>query len=231
MAVLEPITEAFAAASNYDDLRTPLRAVAQLAGMQNYVVLRLRGGSFEHLVQLMHTAPASHAERFSQAEYWHASSTVREQLAGAAPSFFAGAGLAAPGDTPGFEHGFALTAGEPRGAYILMLARSSPVSEAEKFGVLSTTFPALHPLALALERLHLAACPLSPRQLDCLRHSLAGHKAAETGRALQLGTRTVEEYLVRARDHLQVPNSLAAAMRAVDQGWIKLHEVTALMAA
>lgn len=228
MQTMQAIAAALATATTHEDIRPAVHAITQLAGMENFALLRFRGGRNEHLVQVVHTAPASHAARFERPDYWHASPIVRAQLAGPTPAFYGD--NTHPDGAPGFEHGLAVNSAEDRGSIVLILARTAPaVSPAEKMEAMRMAYFGMPAMGDALRRLHLAACPLSSRQIDCLRYHLAGHTAAETGRALQLGTRTVEEYLVRAREHLQASNSLAAAVLAIDHGWISLPEVSALM--
>lgn len=231
MPALEPVAAAFAAACKYDDLRIPLRAVAEHARMQNFAALRLRGAGLSRLVQVVHTAPASHREQFEQPAYWHSLRGIREQLSGAPPTFYSNT-ADGPAEAAGFEHGCIISNAEQRGAVVLLLARpAQAIDRAEMMDILRPAIFSLVHLADCFDRLLQAACPLSSRQLDCLRHHMAGHTSAVTARELQLSARTVEEYLVRAREHLKAPNSLGAAMHAIDHGWITHSEVIALMAA
>lgn len=229
MSSLDALDAELNAASQLPELVPPLHALAKSAGLTNFAILRLRGASFEHLVQLVHSAPAPHADTVENAGYWRSSSLIQTQLARCMPQFYEGG--PAPADVPGFEHGVITAMGEARGVVMLVLARSTPIAMDERLDIMRCAVIALPRLEATLSRLQLAACPLSARQLDALRHCLAGFTAAETGRALNVGTRTVEEYLLRARQHLQVNNSLAAAMRAIDMGWLSLSEVQALLAA
>jgi DNA-binding CsgD family transcriptional regulator len=225
------IDAALASAERYVDLAAPLAAIAAAAGMTHYVSLRPRGAADENLVQIVHNAPASHAERCDSVAYWQESTLVQQLLEQRRPIAYDGrTSWAAPADIPSFEHGVAACVREERGACLLFLARGErPVEDAELMNAMRVVMLCAARMLDTFARLQINACPLSARQLDCLRHAMAGHTAAETARALNLSARTVEQYLSRARDHLAVPNSLKAAVHAIDQGWITTAEVYALL--
>lgn len=233
MVTFQTSEAAFARVRDNADLREPLRCLAAAAGMDNYIALRLRGVSTLHLTQLVHSAPASHAERCEDVAYWRNSTLVQQLLKLSAPIVYEGnVTWAPPADIPGFEHGVAACVMEHRGACLLFLSRSGPpVTPAEQLDCILAATLGVARVADCLVRLQGNDCPLSERQLDCLRHAMAGHTATETARALKISARTVEQYLSRAREHLSAPTSLAAAVHAIDHGWMHPAEVIALMAA
>lgn len=227
MSEFTELEEALQAADDYEALAPPMRQIAAMAGMSHFAALRLRGANFEHLVQIVHNSPSSHAEQLQQAAYWHRSPTLQKLLRASPPLMYEGnVNWEAPADVPGFEHGVAYASSEERGALILFLARAAPaVAREELLAALRTVAFAAPMLLTCFERLHLKACPLSMRQLDCLRHIMAGFNAEETATALDIGPRTVEQYLERARAHLGTATSLATAVVAIDQGWMKPSQV------
>jgi DNA-binding CsgD family transcriptional regulator len=73
-------------------------------------------------------------------------------------------------------------------------------------------------------------CNLTARELACLVHYVAGHDKKRTGETLGISARTVEGHLERARLRCGVDNTLAAAMKALNEGWISPSEVRQLEA-
>lgn len=227
------IDDAFAGVQSYEDLHAPMAVLAATAGMTHYAALRVRGATFMTLLQQVHNAPESHIEQARDLAYWRASPLVSRLISGTPPCAYDGStDQAAPADIPGFKYGVAASCIELHGACLLFLARDShAITASETMQTHMVSMLGATRMHDALSRLNADGCQLSSRQLDCLRHAMAGHTAAETARALGLSARTVEQYLERARGHLGAPNSLAAAVRAIDQGWITPAEVYALTAA
>jgi len=228
-----PLDDAFSSVKTYDDLAVPMGTLAATAGMTHYAAIRVRGRSFMTLLQQVHNAPDSHAPRIKDLAYWRDSTLVQRLLRGSPPmSYGDGPTKEPPGDIPGFEYGVAASMLEPRGACVLVLGRTTPpVTEAEAMESHLAAMLAVARISECLQSLDHQPCALSARQLDCLRYAMAGQTATQTGRALGLSARTVEEYLERARHALGSPNTLAAAVQAIDLGWITPAEVYALMAA
>ncbi|MEJ1934488.1 helix-turn-helix transcriptional regulator [Nostoc sp. NIES-2111] len=201
--------------------------------MSHYAVLRTRGANSPTLSHQLHNAPRGCCADFSDAGYWRSPPLFVSLIGGGPPvTFGTNQRLPAPARAPGFEEGSAAVALEPRGACILILARSGPplIGTEQLQGHLLAMLGVTR-LSDKLQHLDAVQCPLSRRQLECLRHAMAGHTATATARALGVGPRTVEQYLERARDVLGAPNTLSAAVRAIDRGWITTAEVYALMAA
>lgn len=74
-------------------------------------------------------------------------------------------------------------------------------------------------------------CPLSERELQCLRFYAARFDAIQTGQALGISASTVNGHLSRARLRCGVESTLAAAMLALDEGWIQPSEIRRIEAA
>lgn len=227
------IDESLGKVEKFEDLREPMAALAAAAGMSHYAVLRTRGASSPTLSHQLHNAPKGSSADFSDTNYWRSSPLFASLIGGAPPvTFGSNQRLPALARAPGFEEGSAAVALEPRGACMLILARSGPpLGDAEQLEGHLAAMLGVTRLSDKLQQLDAMQCPLSKRQLECLRHAMAGHTATATALALGVGARTVEQYLGRARDLLGAPNTLSAAVRAIDQGWITTAEVYALMAA
>jgi DNA-binding NarL/FixJ family response regulator len=71
--------------------------------------------------------------------------------------------------------------------------------------------------------------PLTPRELDVLRHVAAGMRNREVGELLDVSEQTIKNHLSSILHKLGVPNRTHAVTFAVRQGWLTLDEVTAEM--
>lgn len=89
------------------------------------------------------------------------------------------------------------------------------------------TMAASH-LLEGLQRFGALACPLSPREIECLCFAAAGVPAKDTARWLEISRRTVEEYLVRCRKRLGAKSAQAAAVIAVRSGWLTHEAIEAV---
>ncbi len=69
-------------------------------------------------------------------------------------------------------------------------------------------------------------CPLSPRQIECLRWARAGKTDAEIGVLLGISARTVHNHLEKAKSILNTPKRAVAATEAWARGWLTLPEET-----
>lgn len=65
-----------------------------------------------------------------------------------------------------------------------------------------------------------AACPLSERQIDCLRWVHAGKTDVEIGLLLGISPRTVHNHLEKAKALLNTPKRAVAAFEAWRRGWL-----------
>jgi DNA-binding NarL/FixJ family response regulator len=66
--------------------------------------------------------------------------------------------------------------------------------------------------------------PLTPRELDVLRHVAAGRRNREIGELLDIGEQTVKNHLSSVMHKLGVPNRLRAVTAAVRAGWLTLDD-------
>lgn len=64
------------------------------------------------------------------------------------------------------------------------------------------------------------SCPLTPRELDVLRHGRQGASVQTIARELHLAPGTVRNYVSSAMTKLDVPSRHEAAAIAWEQGWI-----------
>lgn len=66
-----------------------------------------------------------------------------------------------------------------------------------------------------------AECPLSPRQIDCLRWVHAGKTDAEIAILLGVSPRTVHNHIENAKAILNTPKRAVAAFEAWRRGWLE----------
>jgi DNA-binding NarL/FixJ family response regulator len=67
--------------------------------------------------------------------------------------------------------------------------------------------------------------PLTPRELDVLRHVAVGMRNREVGELLDVSEQTVKNHLSSILHKLGVPNRTHAVTFAVRQGWLSLDEM------
>ena len=67
--------------------------------------------------------------------------------------------------------------------------------------------------------------PLTPRELDILRHVAAGMRNREIGALLDVSQQTVKNHVSTILHKLGVPNRVRAVTFAVRQGWLQLDHV------
>ena len=70
-----------------------------------------------------------------------------------------------------------------------------------------------------------AEIPVTPRELDILRHVAAGLKNRQIAERLDVNEQTVKNHLSSVMHKLGVPNRTHAVMFAVRQGWLALDDV------
>ena len=66
--------------------------------------------------------------------------------------------------------------------------------------------------------------PLTPRELDVLRHVAAGMRNRQIGERLDIGEQTVKNHLASVMHKLGVSNRLRAVTAAVREGWLTLDD-------
>jgi DNA-binding NarL/FixJ family response regulator len=69
-----------------------------------------------------------------------------------------------------------------------------------------------------------ASIPLTPRELDILRHVAAGMRNREVGELLDVSEQTIKNHLSSILHKLGVPNRTHAVTFAVRQGWLTLED-------
>ncbi len=74
--------------------------------------------------------------------------------------------------------------------------------------------------ALAADALTMPECPLTPRELDVLRHAEPDVPVTLIARRLHLSPGTVRNHLTAIMAKLDVPSRAAAAAAARDHGWL-----------
>jgi two-component system response regulator DesR len=74
--------------------------------------------------------------------------------------------------------------------------------------------------ALAADALSLPECPLTPRELDVLRHAEPGAPVAMIARQLHLSPGTVRNHLTAITTKLGVATRAEAVARAREHGWL-----------
>lgn len=213
--------EAFAAA---------MTAVAQGAGADHYLAVRLRGGQLDEVVQVIHDAPRP--ELVQGMKHWSLMRLLDGLRASPLPVVF-GDGAAPAPEVAGFASGAAAIAHENRGAVVIVLGNAAAAVPADGATLMvQTALLAAHHALDGLKLLHMASCPLSERELQCLQLAFASEKSSKAiGLMLGISARTVEHYLEQARAKLGVDSTLAAGIRAVDQGWMDLPRSGPIQAA
>jgi DNA-binding NarL/FixJ family response regulator len=66
--------------------------------------------------------------------------------------------------------------------------------------------------------------PLTPRELEVLRHVAGGMRNRQIGNLLDIGEQTVKNHLSSAMHKLGAPNRLRAVTAAVREGWLVLDD-------
>lgn len=137
-----------------------------------------------------------------------------------------------PLEIPGFAHGVATVTRNEHFGCIVVFAREQPaVHDGERMLMLSNATLAAQMAMSGFVPEPAQPCPLRGRELECLRHYVAGHTPKQTGEALGISERTVEGHLDRVRLRCGVETTLGAAMKALQEGWIEPSEVRQLEAA
>lgn len=213
--------QALSSPESHEDFSTALGQLCAAAGADHYLAVRLRGVELEQVVQVIHNGPAP--EMVNGMRHWSLVRLLDALRASPLPVVF-GPGAASAPEVPGYAAGVACKAVEPRGAVVVVLSRvaAEPLG-ADTTHLVQTALLAAHHSIAGLRTLHGLACPLSERELECLQLAFTSELSSrEIAKVLQISARTVEHYLEQARAKLGVDSTLAAGVKAVDQGWMDL---------
>jgi DNA-binding CsgD family transcriptional regulator len=220
--------EALGTAPSIEAFTAVMERVAHGLAMPHFAVIRFGGVYEPRMLQLSHNAPAESLPFFTDFALLGQWSVLQNMREGLRPIVF----KSEESDVAGYRAGVAAACVEPRGRTIVVCGRDSPDVPGDLVArQMSMTMLAATHAAACLRVLHLAACPFTDRELECLRYTLAAFSAKETARLLDVSFRTVEEYLARARERFKVSTSVAAAALALDNGWINYENVSRLRAA
>jgi DNA-binding CsgD family transcriptional regulator len=217
-----------------DAFTAEMERLTHALSMQHFVVVRFVGPVLPAVAQFAHNAPAASFDQIDDVEQlgkWPVISAMRD---GMRPLVFGSSHdpRSLPDGPAGFRTGVAVARVERRGRTVVVMGMAGPEPDLQTLGRVTGMATVVSNYAsMSLERLHLAACPFSERQLECMRYAFANYSAKETAKLLGVSFRTVEEYLARARERFGVQTSAAAAWRALDNGWITLQEIQKLQAA
>lgn len=213
--------QALSSPESHEDFSAALGRLCAAAGADHYLAVRLRGVELDQVVQVMHNSPVPDA--VNGMRHWSLVRLLDALRASPLPVVF-GPGAAAAPEVGGYAAGVACKAVEPRGAVVVVLSRAAaePLGD-DTMHLVQTALLAAHHSVAGLRKLHALACPLSERELECLQMAFAGELSSrEISKVLQISARTVEHYLEQARAKLGVDSTLAAGVKAVDQGWMDL---------
>lgn len=210
--------------SSTEHFTQTMEALCRDVGMQHYLVARLRGVELEHVLQVLHnTASDSQVQGL---RHWSLVRMVDHMRDTRIPAIF-GAGAAPAPELPGFGSGVASMAAEERGAVLVYFGHSAPALAADQvMPLMRSTMLAAQFSHPGLAKLHAVACPLSERELECLRMAFVEEQSSkDIARDLNISARTVEHYLEIARAKLGADSTIGAGCEAVRQGWVSLKHV------
>jgi DNA-binding CsgD family transcriptional regulator len=213
--------QALSSPESNEEYAAALGRLCDAAGADHYLAVRLRGVELDQVVQVIHNGPAP--EAVNGMRHWSLVRLLDALRSSPLPVVF-GPGAAPAPEVPGYAAGVACKAVEPRGAVVVVLSRAAeaPLGN-DTMHLVQTALLAAHHSVAGLQMLHGLACPLSERELECLQLAFAGELSSrEIGQLLKISARTVEHYLEQARAKLGVDSTLAAGVKAVDQGWMDL---------
>lgn len=208
--------ELLSAADSLLHVSSSLHALGIAVGLPNYLALDMQGLQPQ-------VSNALHSLHDSDVTVAAQSDLAARLLARPIP-------IAMAGDLAidGLQFGVAASSPHGHRTCLLFLGRSSPqVDQGSLIELLGTASMYASHLLAALVRLGRESCPLSARELQCLRLAAKGLSAKETARELGISYRTVEDYLGSCRTRLNAPSTLAAALQALNNGWVSWADVEA----
>lgn len=214
--------------SDATDAASILAALSQICeslGMSRFLALRTQGIHLTRVTQVLHNVPEREAAPLEAGTFW-TNCTELHGLLRAQPPFTYSVGE--PGapfiPAPGFTHGVASCSVGSRDACVLVLGSHRALDPSQRATLRAYSLLAATYAAGPMSRLPSAACPLTERELECLRLAVGGMSSKEAAPLLGISWRTVDVFLARARTRLGVDSTFAAGMAALDYGWITLEE-------
>lgn len=226
------------AASSVEQVQSGTAALAAGMAFERYVVLDVRGGG--GVTGLLHNAPIGIAAQLTDVDQLTADSVVSRARGSRLPFVWgstdvpAGPYFQANADA-GYRSGLAASNwnGGSYGVVLLMSDSGEGIPDDDHVMLLGYASLAASQLLEAFERTRTLAAadgtPLTSRELDCLLYVLAGLSGKTTARALGIGTRTVAQYLERARIKLRAQTSYEAATMAVRRGLLDTQRAADLI--
>ncbi|HEY1129178.1 MAG TPA: helix-turn-helix domain-containing protein [Roseateles sp.] len=220
--------EALAAPPSAERFATAMQEIAESEGADRFLVLKLQGLAKRELAEVIHNG-GSAVDRL----LGHPRDLVFDRLTMAlslnGPSLMIGPGsYALPMD--GYANGAATINRDKRFGCVVVFARESAIGDDERMGMLAAAALAATMALAGFNCAPAKACTLTDRELECLRFYVAGVSPKATAAALEISARTVEGHLKQARMRCAVDNTLAAAMMALNEGWIEPSDIRRLAA-
>lgn len=209
-----------------------MKDICREAGAELFMLLQLSGLARRDIDRAVHNGGPAVDEIFEASSHI----AVERLLVGLSLSPMRSLMLGAPGgftlDIPGYANGVAALTRDKHFGCIVVFARAEPFASFDERMLMLGSANLAAQMALAgFVPNPPQACPLRGRELECLRHYAAGMSPKQTGELLGISERTVEGHLERARLRCAVETTLAAAMKALHEGWIQPSEISRLEAA
>lgn len=213
-------------------------ALAKGLGMERYALLDVHGAAVPGLQALHHNAPPEVAQVLASSDGLARDAVIARVWATPIPVVWPsrecpnGPWQDQYGDA-GYRAGVAASSRSPSGeSCVVVFSRAGgPIADEDVVSLMAYVALSAATAAGTLKRVRDELLPrLTPRELECLLHVLAGHSAKQTSRAIGVGASTVNQYLERARSKLQSASSFAAAMTAMRLGLISQAEAMQLAA-
>lgn len=222
---------ALMAPNSAEHFANSLEQICLASNAEHFILLKLQGLGKRQVVQVVHNGGEGLEALIGPPRHPMIDRLVMAIANAPVPSMRLG-----PGHyelkVEGFVHGVAAFTRDENFGSILVLARRAPAVEDGDLMTMASNAALAAQLTLAAFAAEPAkTCPLRPRELECLRYYVAGFGPKETAQALGgLSARTVEGHLERARLRCGVETSIAAAMMAINEGWIQPSEIRQLEA-
>ncbi|WP_457425627.1 response regulator transcription factor [Roseateles sp. P5_E7] len=221
--------EALTTAASLEQFSHAMQAICVEAGAERFIALKLRGLGQREVVQVFHSGGPRVEEMLGPPRHLAFDHLVVMLCNAPLRSVFVGAGTEHEVKVDGYSHGAAALARDKRFGCLVLFARRAPaIADAERMQLLSCASLAAQLALAGFATTPLKPCPISSRELNCLRYFVNGYGTKETAQALGISARTVEGHFDRARLRCGVDTTLAAALMALSEGWLEPSEVRRL---